>query len=105
MTQRKLPKDPVKEAIVYLVALDTISFVLGVALILAFRQTWVIGLGVILMGSLAGGVLFLLKLVNVHCPDCRGSLRRDAMKGCYVCSRCGTEWGSGLVEPGSASAE
>ena len=92
MTPKPLPRDPVKGALVYLLVLDTVGIGLG-TLFLLFVEPWFIGLGVILVGSLAGGALFLFKLVNVSCPDCRGSLRRDPHKGYYVCARCGAEWG------------
>jgi hypothetical protein len=82
----------VRGALTCLVVLDTVSVSLGVALILLVRQTWLLGLGVIIVGSLAGGALFLFKLINVQCPDCRGALRRDPTDGGYVCGRCGTAW-------------
>ena len=91
MAARILPHDPARSAILYLVAVDFLSFLVGVPLLVLVRP-WVVGLAVVLMGSLAGGALFLVKLVNVRCPDCHGSLRREAGSPSYVCAKCGTAW-------------
>ena len=76
-----------------MVVLMEFGFMAGGIFVMLFVEPngFMFGIGILVFGSIAGGVVFVLTLMNPKCPECHAPLKRESNQ-LYDCELCNVRW-------------
>ncbi len=92
MTTKKFDEHPFRAKIIKAVLIDAIAVALGVVSILMVEPNGLaLGIGIIVVGSIATASMVFAAINNIDCPDCNDKLVKESLSK-WNCKRCNVTW-------------